>query len=1232
MIIHNAAITGSLTLNGIDISDITGSEAGVGALNAFSSSILSYTASNDAKLTALNAQTASILSYTSSNDAKISAIYTATSSLNASVSSLNAQSASLLAYTSSNDARVSALNSFSSSILSYTSSTDAKIASIYTTTASLNASVSSLNTYTSSLNAKTASFATTGSNTFTGRQYISDASQASNFISTASFYTDGGARITKDMYVSGTAYFNNITVFGTQSVSYISSSQLNIGTNIISVNTDTPSIRFGGLAVYDSGSTGLTGSILWDSQNNHWVYSNPSGSSYSGGMFISGPRSAALGSEQGTTLNSLMKGQGGDHMTSSAVFDVSGSVGIGTSSPAYTLDVQGIYGQSTTSTQPFVIYGDSGDTNGLFRIQMDSISDSFGTGARTFLGDGGIDLFLGTANSSYTPNNTYIALNHSGEISMGAGAATKHLVINTNGNVGIGTTSPTTTLHVRTDTGVLIKGSSSDSDAILSFLPASGGRQYNFRNYGSSFGIQDASADNIRMYFHFNGNVGIGDSGPSSRLHVYTNGTGSSYNGIGIDNGAQEHYWYLEDNFTSVYNIGSTSGKWKWSNSNGTHVTILSGGSVGIGTTSPGYSLQVGNTGAGYNMAIIGSATAGIEIRTSTAGGRIAALEQYFSNEGSLWLYDSNTTKVLFRASGSSYINPTVGNVGIGTTDPSYKLDVSGTTRTTGNTVLASGGTYVSIGGAPFYAGTSVGSLSIKGDLYPGIAFYTGSGGLDQVGQIFSYAGTGNMILAADPRGVMSSTTMQFEIDGGTKMLINSSGNVGIGTTNPVSLLHVQAANNVVGTILVKGGKGDVTGVGEINSKLDFGSNDTSVNNDDNIGGRIASVTEYSNGAFTGLAFSTFQQGRSPDLKEAVRITNTGNVGIGTTDPGEKLVVSGGSIEVRGTTYPSLGLYTTSGTNWGITNRYTGNRLSIDVIGTGEVVNILSNGNVGIGTTSPSRLLHILAATGNHAYQRIEGGLGGYGGFLELMANSGGSGTDSAGKVDFYMTSTNRIATIAAQRSSGGANYGTLTFSTADNATTPTERMRISSEGYVYINATSNPLPDNAQPQFAITGGSGTDAVAIKHTQNANNTLNIWQTGTTQHNAIAFYKGDTQTNRGNIVVTTSGTSYNTVSDYRLKENVTPLENGLDRLMQLKPSKFNWIENGTESEGFIAHELQEYFPDAVSGEKDAVYSSTGNIKAQSVDYGRITPLLVKAIQELKQQNDELKAEIDILKNK
>ena len=141
---------------------------------------------------------------------------------------------------------------------------------------------------------------------------------------------------------SGAIINGNLTVIGTASFTYTTASVVNIGGNLINLNTDNPAARFGGMTVTDSGSFGTssTGSLLWDSQNNRWIYSNPSGSSYDGGLLISGPRNTSgLGSEEGTTLNALMKGQGGDHITSSGVFEVSGSVGIGISSPNAGLEV-----------------------------------------------------------------------------------------------------------------------------------------------------------------------------------------------------------------------------------------------------------------------------------------------------------------------------------------------------------------------------------------------------------------------------------------------------------------------------------------------------------------------------------------------------------------------------------------------------------------------------------------------------------------------------------------------------------------------------------------------------------------------------------------------------------------------------------------------------------------------------------------------------------------------------
>jgi hypothetical protein len=144
---------------------------------------------------------------------------------------------------------------------------------------------------------------------------------------TSALISTGSSNTTQT--ISGSLVINqNLTVLGSSSIQYVTSSQLNISTNIITVNTATPAIRFGGLAVYDSGSTGTgkTGSILWDSQNDQWIYSNPSGSSYDGAVFLVGPRnSTGLGNEASINIGYAVIGDGGHHMTSSAIYS-SGSL------------------------------------------------------------------------------------------------------------------------------------------------------------------------------------------------------------------------------------------------------------------------------------------------------------------------------------------------------------------------------------------------------------------------------------------------------------------------------------------------------------------------------------------------------------------------------------------------------------------------------------------------------------------------------------------------------------------------------------------------------------------------------------------------------------------------------------------------------------------------------------------------------------------------------------------
>jgi hypothetical protein len=237
---------------------------------------------------------------------------------------------------------ITALNAATASLLNYTASNNAAISDILLETASINTFTSSIDNRTSVIEGK---YITTGSNTFVGTQYVSNTTQATTFTSTASLYTDGGLRIGKDAYVSGSAFIKgNLTVFGTSSIEYVTSSVF-VGLEYIDLNTDLPALRYAGIRVYDSGSNvGVTGSLFWDSQTNHWVYSNPSGSSYSGGMLISGPRASSLGSEQGTTNNALMKGQGGDHITSSAVLDDGTSLRI-----PYLTIVTGTMGATTFS-------------------------------------------------------------------------------------------------------------------------------------------------------------------------------------------------------------------------------------------------------------------------------------------------------------------------------------------------------------------------------------------------------------------------------------------------------------------------------------------------------------------------------------------------------------------------------------------------------------------------------------------------------------------------------------------------------------------------------------------------------------------------------------------------------------------------------------------------------------------------------------------------------------------
>ena len=186
------------------------------------------------------------------------------------------------------------------------------------------------------------------------------------------------------------------------------------------------------------------------------------------------------------------------------------------------------------------------------------------------------------------------------------------------------------------------------------------------------------------------------------------------------------------------------------------------------------------------------------------------------------------------------------------------------------------------------------------------------------------------------------------------------------------------------------------------------------------------------------------------------------------------------------------------------------------------------------------------------------------------------------------------------------------------------ESARILNAGTFCVGTTS--IPNVSSPSGYGFSVSSTEVVIAKAV--ASCALYVKNASSAGSVAMIFYNGEVQA--GYIVTTnTSTTTYNSGSDYRLKESVQPLTNALSTVAKLKPSTYKWKVDGSEGQGFIAHELQEVFPLAVTGEKDAV-DEDGKPKLQGVDQSKLVVLLTAALQELNAKVDAQAAEIAALK--
>jgi len=256
--------------------------------------------------------------------------------------------------------------------------------------------------------------------------------------------------------------------------------------------------------------------------------------------------------------------------------------------------------------------------------------------------------------------------------------------------------------------------------------------------------------------------------------------------------------------------------------------------------------------------------------------------------------------------------------------------------------------------------------------------------------------------------------------------------------------------------------------------------------------------------------------------------------------------------------------------------------------------------NVGIGTASPSTYANgfgpVLVTGASPNFATIQGRTDGPSGATNGVS-FGGS----------YSTNPINGARITFNAEGGAGQRGSVSFWTKaldDNSTQPLERMRIDSSGRLLVNKTSN----NGTSLVQMTSPASTDII-------------LAQIGTNGGSAIAFLNSGGAAQVGNIVVNVASTAYNTSSDYRLKDTITPMTGALAKVALLKPVTYKWIVDGSDGEGFIAHELAEVCPHAVTGEKDAIEIYTdedGNeqtkSKYQGIDTSFLVATLTAAIQE------------------
>jgi hypothetical protein len=426
--------------------------------------------------------------------------------------------------------------------------------------------------------------------------------------------------------------------------------------------------------------------------------------------------------------------------------------------------------------------------------------------------------------------------------------------------------------------------------------------------------------------------------------------------------------------------------------------------------------------------------------------------------------------------------------------------------------------------------------------------------------------------------------------------------------SNQYSLTNVLTADVVNGRVGINNGSPtvalDVTGAGKFSSSVTATSGSALFKEGYIVqatttggGGSQPAYTYYT--AAGSKRWASFLDVGSDKLhisnasnSELFTIQQNGNVGIGTTSPDSKLNIVGG----RSTFYANSESFainvkynSAAARGYWIGSPASGIMSFSNADGT-ERLRITDAGNVGIGTSSPGEKLEVANSSGS-AYFKLTADFGSTFIGMETFDDSLRILTAQSTPIQFY--------------------------------TNNSERMRITSGGSVAIGTTTTGY------KLHVEATSANYAMLIKQAGGdaSYQPLTIWHAADSGNRRfIDFAISAAGNNAGSINFNSSTglTMYNTSSDYRLKSDIQDF-NALDIIKNLKPKKYKMLNANNKSIGFIAHELQEFFPQAVSGEKDEE-------RMQQVDYSQLTGLLTKAIQELSADLTSAKQEIELLKAK